>query len=431
VTHDGNIQKTEGNIIKANRDSLFAGGGPSLVLSFADALFAPLVARQTHLASQARLQGVRNDTLLAVAESYFAVLRARRRLARVDATLDFLTSDQSSPLRAGSKGLLPVVEAMQQAGVAEAIKAEVYRVQVEVLRRQEERTAALQDFRVAVAELARLLRLDPAVPLWPLEDFRLPLPLPAPWYDLPEEDLVRLALNTRPELAESQALVQAAIERLRAARYRPLLPNVVLNYSWGDFGGAPDPNPAVLQPATATSPAKVVAQPGFGPSGRIHHFSPRDDFDVALVWKLQNLGLGNYAEIQEQETLARQTRLRQVQLQERVITEVVQTRQLVLGWEDRVATTRRALFDPEGKPAGPVFQAIRLNFERVREVKMTRPLEVLDSLRGLNDMLEAYGQAVTDYERSRFRLWIVLGVSSQEIVDRIVAAGGLANGPQE
>ena len=60
---------------------------------------------------------------------------------------------------------------MQKAGLAEALKAEVYRVQVEVLRRQEERTAAQQEFRVATAELARLLRLDPATPLWPIEDF--------------------------------------------------------------------------------------------------------------------------------------------------------------------------------------------------------------------------------------------------------------------
>ena len=36
------IQKTEGNIIKANRDSLFLGGGPSITLQFSEAVFAPL-----------------------------------------------------------------------------------------------------------------------------------------------------------------------------------------------------------------------------------------------------------------------------------------------------------------------------------------------------------------------------------------------------
>src|SRR6185436_13407916 len=115
-------------------------------VSIADAVFAPLVARQTSRATLAGAQRVHNDTLLSVSEAYFAVLRARRRLARVDMTLDALTGDSASPLRAGSKGLLPVVDAMQKAGAAEALKSEVYRVQIEVLRRQEERTAAVQDF---------------------------------------------------------------------------------------------------------------------------------------------------------------------------------------------------------------------------------------------------------------------------------------------
>jgi outer membrane protein TolC len=418
-SHEGNISKTEGNIIKANRDSLFVGGGPSITVGLADALLAPLVAQQTRTATQAGLRRVHNDTLLAVAEAYFAVLRARRRLARVEATLDLLVSNQPAAARGGSKGLLPVVEAMQKAGAAEALKAEVHRVQVEVLRRQEERTAALQDFRVAVAELARLLRLDPELPLWPVEDFRMPLELPGPSYNQPVEELVRLALNNRPEIAESQALVQAAVERVRTAKYRPLLPNLVLNYNWGDYGGGPDLNSPILQPgAKPTDPPKLVTQPGFGPSGQLHHVSTRTDFDVTLLWRLQNFGLGNYTEIREQEALARQIRLRQIQLQDRVATEVVQVYELVKGWAERVVTTRSALFDPAGRPTGPVFEAIRLNFQRVREAG-TRPLEVLDSIRGLSDLLEAYGQAVTDYERARFRLVIALGWPPEEIISRI------------
>ena len=179
--HEGKIAKTEGNIITANKDALFVGLGPSASISFADAIFAPLVARQANSATQAGARRVHSETLLAVSEAYFAVLRARRKLARVDMTLESLTADKPSPLRAGSKGLLPVVDAMQKAGLAEALKSEVYRVQVEVLRRQEERTAAQQEFRVAVAELARLLRLDPATPLWPIEDFRFPIEWSLPW----------------------------------------------------------------------------------------------------------------------------------------------------------------------------------------------------------------------------------------------------------
>jgi outer membrane protein TolC len=402
--HQGKIAKTEGNIIEANKDALFVGGGPTMSVSFADAVFAPLVARQTADATRVGARRIHNDTLLNVAEAYFAVMRARRRLARVDVTLENLASDKASPIRAGSRGLLPVVDAMQKAGVAEALKAEVYRVQVEVLRRQEERTAAQQEFRVAVAELARLLRLDPATPLWPIEDFRFPLEWYAPWSNQSVDEQVRTALTNRPELAENQFLVQAAVERVRAARYRPFMPNLIVNYAWGDFGGGPD-----------------LTKNGFGPSGRLLHFGTRSDFDVTLAWRLQNMGFGNRVEIREQESLVRQANLRQIQLQDIVITQVIQTNELVKAWQDRVAITQSAMFDKTGKPAGPVFEALRQNFTRIREEPKTRPLEVLDSIRGLSDSLEAYGQALTDYERSRFRLMIALGLTPEEILSAIVS----------
>src|SRR5207248_81145 len=44
--HEGMIQRTEGNVIKVNRNSLFVGGGPSMSFGLADVLFTPLVARQ-------------------------------------------------------------------------------------------------------------------------------------------------------------------------------------------------------------------------------------------------------------------------------------------------------------------------------------------------------------------------------------------------
>jgi outer membrane protein TolC len=415
--HEGTIQKTEGNIIFANRDSLFVGGGPSLAVSFSDALFAPLVARQLTAGSQAGLVRQQNDTLLNVAEAYFRVLYLRRRLARIAEVLDYLASEQAAQGRAGSKGLLPVVQSVQAAGGAEASRAEVERVRVEVLRRQEEQVATLQDFRVAMAELARLVRLDPRVPLWPVEDFRIALPLPgAPWFETPLEELVRAALGNRPELAENQALIRAAVERVRTARFRPWLPNVVLGYNFGDFGGGPDTNPSTITPATKTSLPKIVAQPGFGSSGRILHFDPRTDFDVAMVWKLQNMGLGDLANVREQQSRVRQAEFVQYQLQDRVVTQVVQANELVQRGRERVVVTRQALFDDTGAAKGPVFVALRLNFDRIRTVPNARPLEVLDAIRGLNDTLEAYGQALTDYERARFRLLVSLGLPPRELI---------------
>jgi outer membrane protein TolC len=417
-SHEGNISKTEGNIIKANRDSLFTGGGPSLVFQSTDAIFLPLVARQVAAATEAGRQRVTDNTLLQVAESYFSVLRARRRIARISETLDYLTSERPSPSRAGSKGMLPLVRDVVELGGKEALRSDLARVEVEVLRRREELAGAVQDWYLATAELARLLRLDPETPLEPVEDFRYPLPLPGEaWSERPIDELVTVALMNRPELAENRALVQAALERVRAAKFRPFLPNVAVNYAWGDYGGGPNPNPnVVLPPATKGGPPRVVTQPGFGPSGQIHHFAPRSDLDISLFWRLQNMGLGNLAEKREQEALHRQAILRQLQVQDRVVTEVVQAQEQVQGGRERLAITRATLFDGDGAPAGPVFRSLRLNFERIQGGE-GRPLEALDSIRGLSDTLEAYGQAVTDFERGRFRLLIALGLPAAGFID--------------
>ena len=416
--HEGNISKTEGNIIKANRDSLFVGGGPSMVFQTTDAIFLPLVARQLTAATQAGRQRITNDTLLLVGDAYFNVLRARRRMARIGETLEFLTSERQSPARGQSKGMLPLVRDVVELGGKEALRSDLARVEVEVLRRREELAGAVQEWYLATAELARLLRLDPQTPLEPIEDFRFPLALPGEeWSYRPLDELVTIALMNRPELAENRALVQAALDRVRAAKFRPFLPNVALNYAWGDYGGSPDPNPAlVLPPVTKGGPPRVVSQPGFGPSGQIHHFSPRTDLDVSLFWRLQNLGLGNLAEKREQEALHRQAILRQTQVQDRVVTQVVQTLEQVQSWRERLNITRTALFDADGAPAGPVFRSLRLSFERIKGGE-GRPLEALDSIRSLSDTLEAYGQSVTDYERSRFQLLVALGMPPAGFID--------------
>jgi outer membrane protein TolC len=215
-------------------------------------------------------------------------------------------------------------------------------------------------------------------------------------------ELINVALVNRPELAENQALVQAALRRVQAARSRPFLPNVIVNYAWGDFGGGPDIN---------TKPVTF-----FSASGEIRHFANRSDFDASLVWRLQNMGFGDLANLREQRALQRQTEFRQMQVQERIVAEIVQAQESVRGWRERLEITARSLFDPKGDPTGPVFQALRLNFDRIFNVPGTRPLEVLDSIRGLNDLLDAYAQAATEYERSRFRLLIALGLPAQQII---------------
>jgi outer membrane protein TolC len=408
--HEGTAAKTEGNIIFTNKDSLFVGGGPSLAFQTTDALFGPAIARQLTAAAQAGAQRVSLDTLATVVDAYFTVQLARRRLARADTVLEALTSEVPADSRAKLKGALPLVRDFVKAGGKEALESDLARLQVEVLRRREERVGIIQDYRLQSAELARQLRLDPQTLLLPVEDLRLPMSLAGEsWYKRPTDELVGLALANRPELAENQAFVRAALERVRAAKSRPFLPIAALNYSWGDFGGSPDPNPPIKQGG------KLVSQPGFGPSGRILHFDPRTDFDVSLFWRLQNMGFGNRAEVRESESIHRQAIMRRQAAYDRVSAQVVQAQENARDWAERLDETRATLFDNSGAPKGPVYRAILLNFERIKGGE-GRPLEVVDSIRLMADSLEAYAQAVTGYERAQLRLILSLGLPVQSIL---------------
>ena len=46
---------------------------------------------------------------------------------------------------------------------------------------------------------------------------------------------------------------------------------------------------------------------------------------------------------------------------------------------------------------------------------------VYDSIRGLNDLLDVYGQAITDYERAQFALMAALGLPAYALFDNNAA----------
>src|SRR5205823_13933729 len=79
--HDGQLQDVAGNVFGTSKSSVMFGAGPNAVFAISDAIFEPLAARQVLRAREATLQTARNDTLLAVAEAYFNVQRARGELA--------------------------------------------------------------------------------------------------------------------------------------------------------------------------------------------------------------------------------------------------------------------------------------------------------------------------------------------------------------
>src|SRR5262249_42898780 len=227
------------------------------VFAVTDALFAPLAERQVVRAREAALQTARNDSLLAVAEAYFNVQQARGELAgAIDAARRAEeVVRRTEKLAAGGEGILAEVD--------------VVRARTEFARRDQALDTARERWRIASADLIRVLRLASGSLIEPLEAPHLRVTL------IPHkcvDDLIPLALRSRPELATQQALVEATLVRLQQERLRPLIPSVLLR------GGS-------------TNPAGILGGGYFG-GGRndsLNHFGARGDFDIEVLWELQNL----------------------------------------------------------------------------------------------------------------------------------------------
>lgn len=388
--HDGQIQDVVGNVFGTSKDALMVGAGPTATLALGDALFGPLAARQVVRAREAQLQAATNDTLLAVALAYFDLQQTRGELAGAS---DAAARAADVARRAGelaSGGLVPDVE--------------VSRARAEWARRRQAVEAARERREVAAAELRRLLRLDPAVPIEPQE----PADLTVAWITptRPLEELLPIAQANRPELAAGQALVQAAYERLRQARVRPVVPSVLLR-------------------GASTNPAGTLGAGlfGGGVNDNLGRFGARSDFDVQLLWELRNLGFGDRALARERRAEHEASLLEALRTRDRVAAEVSQALAQARSAAARLEDAREELREAS--------ESVRRNVEGLGQTQraagaillVIRPQEVLAAVQALAQAYADYFGAVGDFNRAEFRLYRALGQPAQ-----LLTAAGCAPG---
>jgi outer membrane protein TolC len=381
--HDGRIQDTPGVLTDTSKSSFMVGAGPVAVFQLSDALFEPLAARQVVRARQADLEAAANDSVLAVAEAYFNVQQARGELAGAE---DAVTRAEELVRRADklAPGLVPPFEAS--------------RARAEAARRRQSRTSARERWQTSSADLNRLLRLDPKTIVEPLEPPQLQVTLLEPKET--DDDLIPLALAQRPELASQQALVQATLERLRAERLRPLVPSVLLR-------------------GASTNPAGTLAGGVFGggQNSSLSNFGARGDFDVQILWELQNLGFGNKARVAERRADNQQSVLALFKLQDRIAAEVVQAHAQVVSATERVAESEKGLKE--------ALDSVEKNFEGLSQTKrlggdvillVVRPQEVVAAIQALSAAYADYYSAIGDANRAQFRLYRALGRPAKQVL---------------
>lgn len=356
--HTGNLQETGGQVLDVDRVSQFTGLGAGLGVDVADAIFAPLVARQSQAATTAAATANRHLVLLEVAGAYLRWLQSREEMDIARSALE----------RAADLAMLTA----DYAEAGEGLLADAEMAAVQPLLWEQRRLIAVERTEAAAAELARLLHLDAGVELEPLES-RIPL-LEIFSGEEDVEELVSRALLDRPEAEQYDALVAAAEDDLSAQRYGLFLPSVSLDYGVGRFGGAP--------------------------GSSIDNTDDRSDLTLSLYWQLDNFGLGHRARTNERRAQLRRVGLERDKLRDSIVAEVHAGHARVRSFAGQLEFAQSAVARAEN--------AYRLNRERIFD-QQGLPLEALQAMQALATAELADLEARVGHALAEIRLHTVLG----------------------
>ncbi len=399
--HTGNLQQSNGNILSVNRESVYVGAGtyptaagtvsiPGLLLTgnIAQGVFLYLGARQEVRQRQFTSLAEQNQVLLRVSLAYCELTRAEGRRAI------------ALQMRDEAAEVARITAEYARAG--QGREADARRAATFLARRQAEVRQAEGEILMASSRLCRLLNLDPSIRLHPTDAVVVPLSIvPEP---IPMPELIAMALLRRPELAARRVAIQQALLALDGARVLPFSPTILVGFSGGGFGGGSN-----------------LVNPVFG------NFASRSDFDAFAYWSLLNMGAGNAALIRLAKARLQTTRFQELAVLDQIRDEVAEA---YAGVHARFAQIGD---NEEAVRSG--MRGFRLDLERIRQAvpepgrAVARPIEVLDSLRLLNDSLNDYLDAIVDYNRAHFELYVALGQPPAAALARPVPTGGVALEP--
>lgn len=378
IFHGGGNQTTEGNLLMAPTGQFFAGGSLEVRFAFTDAIFEPLAARQVLRARQIDVQTARNEALLATAEAYFTVQQARGTYAAM------LDADEKN------RDLVRRVESLAKGLAA---PDEIDRAKTLLAAIEQATAVAQQEWRVASAKLTRVLRLNPAAVVLPMEPDHLQVTLFSP--SQPVDDLIPIGLRNRPELASHQAVVLATLERLRQERLRPLIPSILITGN-----GTPD----------------FLYQGGIygtGTNGSINQWGGFAEVSGQVVWKVENLGFGNLARIRERRGEVQLATIQLYDIQDRVAAEVAQAKAELEAAAFRVTQAEKGLKESLSTYAGNLKGMGQTTRFGDLLTLVNRPQEVTASLQQLQGAYLNYYRSTGDYNRAQFRVFYALGFPAE------------------
>ncbi len=412
--HSGPLMQSSGNVLEIKRSSLFVGAGAGAVaagtvsipgvgwnMNLAEGLFGYLVSRQAVEQQKFASRAMENEMLRKVATAYLELLRAegKRVLAlRTLAEIDRIRELTRSYAKAGA-----------------GRQADLERAATNLEFRSTEVTLADFNSVAASAHLVQLLNLDPDVRLVPADESVIPTPIvPDP---IPVCELLAMAAFNRPELSAQQASIQQAMLNLKMKKLLPFSPQVILMFSSGAFGGGADIVSGSNTPPVAANDIRTqglafgapVNQPAFG------RFGTRVDFDAITYWTLQNMGVGNLAQIRSARSKLTQADLAKLQTLNKVRREVATA---------YVRThTQFAMIETSEKAVLNARRALQEDVQRIRGFEGL-PLEVISSQKLLAEARQDYLDSIINYNQAQLDLFVALGQPPADTLARPVPKDG-------
>ncbi|MBI3865009.1 MAG: TolC family protein [Planctomycetia bacterium] len=396
--HTGNLQQASGNILKVQRSALYVGAGANAVaagtvpipgvqwnLNVSESIYNYFAARKRSEQSQLASFAVENDVLLKVAVAYTELLQSRGRLS-----LAIITRNDAREVARLTANYAKTGDGRQ---------SDADRAATELRRREEDLVAARAEVGQTSRRLAELLNLNVTTPLRPVESQVVPQAIVP--NRIPLAELIAVAMLDRPELKARQAAIQAALLELDSAKMLPFSPQLMLGFSGGLFGGGSNLVASSTPPAIGLPPN----QPRFG------DFKGRTDIDAILFWSVRNLGLGNKALIDAARARACSADFEQQATLDQVRREVA----------DAFVRTHIQFAQIEVRARGvrSGADALSQDFTRVQG-REGKPIELLDSLRQLATERRDYLDAIADYNKAQFELYVALGRPPADLLARPV-----------
>lgn len=356
--HDGNLQDIVGDVFNASKQSGTAALGLIAQVEPGEAIYRSLASRQQVRAAEAGEDAERRLALFRAAAGYLDLCRAA---AAVTAT--------EEATRIAADFLRQVQEAVA-AGLAFA--GEVPRAEVEWERSRNLALQAREQVRLTSARLSQVLHLPPALELQPdLAEF-VPVVLVETNRSL--DSLVAAALQSRPELRQTDAQILAARERRKGVTTGPWIPTLGAGVTVGGLVG-----------------------------GRNSEFGSGDDYQdytVGLSWRLGPGGLGDRARIRAADSRVRRAELEREQAREEITREVVEAHVRTGSLAGRLALAGRTL-----AAAQKLWDLTRAR----REFGTGAVLETVEAERELTRTRLEHLATVAEHNRAQWELWRVAG----------------------